>query len=67
MLRHADLKPYYHPEQFFVNTQWSVFRLLLALFVAGGVLWLVMLKGYGLFSGTIPAEIPDEVSALLNK
>ncbi|MGA2171332.1 MAG: hypothetical protein ABSG62_24370 [Terracidiphilus sp.] len=52
ILRDAYLKPYFHPEQFVVKTQWSVFPLFLVLFLAGVVLWLVMLKRYGLFSGT---------------
>jgi len=50
-LRDAYLKPYFHPEQFLVKTQWSVFPLFLALFIAGGILWFVMLKRYGLFAG----------------
>ncbi len=49
MLRDAYLKPYYHPDQFVVKTQWSVFPLFLVIFVAGVVLWFVMLKRYGLF------------------
>ncbi len=52
ILRDAYLKPYSHPEQFVVKTQWSVFPLFLALFVAGVILWLVMLRRYGLFGGT---------------
>lgn len=51
ILRDAYLKPYFHPEQFAVRTQWSVFPLFLALFVGGVILWFVMLKRYGLFSG----------------
>ena len=46
VLRDAYLKPYYHPDQFAVKTQWSVFPLFLALFIAGVILWLVMLKRY---------------------
>ena len=46
MLRDAYLKPYYHADQFVVKTQWSVFPLFLALFIAGVILWLVMLKRY---------------------
>jgi hypothetical protein len=49
MLRDAYLKPYYHPDQFVVKTQWSVFPLFLVIFAAGVVLWFVMLKRYGLF------------------
>jgi len=46
MLRDAYLKPYYHPDQFVVRTQWTVFPLFLGLFIAGVILWLVMLKRY---------------------
>ncbi len=46
MLRDAYLGVYYHPEQFVVKTQWSVFPLFLVLFVAGVVLWFVMLSRY---------------------
>jgi hypothetical protein len=59
MLRDAYLKPYFRPEQFTVKTQWSVFPLFLFLFVAGVILWFVMLKRYGLFGG---AQTPDETS-----
>lgn len=52
MLRDAYLQAYFSPQQFAVKTQWSVFPLFLALFVAGVVLWLVMPKRYGLFAGT---------------
>lgn len=51
ILRDAYLKPYFHSEQFATKTQWEVFPLFLGLFVAGVILWLVMLKRYGLFSG----------------
>ena len=50
ILRIAYLQPYFHPEQFAVKTQWSVFPLFLVLFVAGVVLWFVMLKRYGVFA-----------------
>lgn len=56
ILRDAYLKPYFHPEQFAVKTQWSVFPLFLVLFVAGVILWLVMLKRYGLFRGANGAD-----------
>jgi hypothetical protein len=56
MLRDAYLKPYYHPEQFVVKTQWSVFPLFLVLFVAGVILWIVMLKRYGLFARAKSAD-----------
>jgi hypothetical protein len=48
ILRDAYLKPYFHPGQFAVKTQWSVLPLFLVLFLAGVVLWFVMLKRYGL-------------------
>ncbi len=51
ILRDAYLKPYFHPGQFAVKTQWSVLPLFLVLFVAGVILWFVMLKRYGLLSG----------------
>ena len=51
ILRDAYLKPYFNPGQFVVSTQWSVLLLFLALFLAGVVLWFVMLKRYGLFGG----------------
>ena len=50
LLRMAYLKPYYNPQQFAVQTQWSPFLLFLALFVAGGAFWFVLLKRYGIFS-----------------
>jgi hypothetical protein len=48
ILRDAYLSPYFHPEKFAVNTQWSVFALFLVIFLGGGTLWLVMLRRYGL-------------------
>lgn len=57
-LRDAYLMPYFHPEQFVVKTQWSVFPLFLVLFIAGGILWFVMLKRYGLFAGAKPQGLP---------
>jgi hypothetical protein len=60
ILRNAYLKPYFHPEQFAVKTQWSVFPLFLALFVAGVILWLAMLKRYGLFGGAPVAAPPAD-------
>ncbi len=56
LLRMAYLKPYYNPQQFAVQTQWSPFLIFLGLFVAGGVFWFVMLKRYGLFSRTKPVQ-----------
>jgi hypothetical protein len=61
ILRDAYLKPYYHPERFVVHTQWSVFPLFLVLFLGAVVLWLVMLKRYGLFRSTQAVEIPGSV------
>ena len=51
ILRDAYLGPYFQPGQFAVQTQWSVFPLFLALFLAGVGLWFVMLKRYGLLGG----------------
>jgi hypothetical protein len=51
ILRDAYLKPWFNSGQFAVKTQWSVLPLFLALFVAGVILWLVMLARYGLFRG----------------
>ena len=54
ILRDEYLKPYFHPERFVVQTQWTVLPLFLAVFLGGVALWLVMLrrwrsmKGYGL-------------------
>ena len=53
----AYLKPYFHPEDFAVKTQWSVLPLFLGLFIAGVILWFVMLKRYGLFAHwKLPAQ-----------
>jgi hypothetical protein len=49
ILRDAYLKPYFHPDQFVVKTQWAVFPLFLVLFLAGVALWFVMLWRYGMF------------------
>ncbi len=51
ILRDAYLKPWFRPDQFAVKTQWSVFPLFLGLFVAGVILWLVMMARYGFFGG----------------
>jgi hypothetical protein len=56
ILRDAYLKPYFHPQEFAVKTQWSPFLLFLGLFVAGAILWVFMLKWYGFFSKTKPAD-----------
>ena len=50
ILRDAYLKPYFHPQEFAVKTQWSPLFLFLGLFLAGGVLWVVMLMRYGFFT-----------------
>jgi hypothetical protein len=50
LLRDAYLKLDFLPQQFAVKTQWSVFPLFLLLFVAGVILWFVMLKRYGFFA-----------------
>ncbi len=68
ILRDAYLKPYFRPDQFVVKTQWSVFPLFLVLFVGGAILWLVMLKRYGLFAGKkaeqeAPVETPELTGA----
>ncbi|HUA96903.1 MAG TPA: hypothetical protein VMA34_01095 [Terracidiphilus sp.] len=51
ILRDAYLKPYFHPGQFAVKTQWAVLPLFLVLFLSGVALWFVMLKRYGFFGG----------------
>ena len=56
ILRDAYLKPYFRSEQFAVKTQWSGFPLFLLLFIAGIILWFVMLKRYGLFAGAQAAQ-----------
>jgi hypothetical protein len=57
LLRDAYLKADFQPHQFAVKTQWSVLPIFLVLFVAGVILWFVMLKRYGLFRG---AEAMDQ-------
>jgi hypothetical protein len=59
ILRDAYLKPYFHPGQFAVKTQWAVLPLFLALFVGGVVLWFVMLWRYGMFGGNKAAGTGD--------
>lgn len=58
ILRDAYLKPYFHPDQFVVKTQWSVFPLFLVLFLAGVALWFVMLWRYGMFGRAKMVEKP---------
>jgi hypothetical protein len=50
ILRDAYLKPYFHPQDFAVKTQWSPLLLFLGLFLAGVALWIVMLMRYGFFT-----------------
>jgi len=52
ILRDAYLKPWFHPEQFTVKTQWTVLPLFLVLFVAGVALWLVMMWRFFKAKGT---------------
>ncbi|MGA9061109.1 MAG: hypothetical protein WB341_05505 [Terracidiphilus sp.] len=59
ILRDAYLNPYFHGGQFAVSTQWSVFPLFLGLFVAGVILWLVMLRRYGWLGGKKEIERPQ--------
>jgi hypothetical protein len=59
ILRDAYLAPYFHPGQFAVTTQWAVFPLFLVLFIAGVILWLVMLKRYGMFGSAKAANRPQ--------
>lgn len=59
LLRDAYLSPYFHAGQFAVATQWSVLPLFLALFVAGVILWLVMMRRYGLLGGKKEIERPQ--------
>ncbi len=61
ILRDAYLKPYLHPEEFAVKTQWSVLPLFLALFVAGVILWLVMMRRYGLLGRKEEAAGPSDI------
>jgi len=63
ILRDAYLKPYFHPDQFAAKTQWQVLPLFLVLFLAGVVLWLVMLKRYGLFGGAKAAATPPTIDS----
>lgn len=59
ILFRAYLQPYFHPEQFAVKTQWSVFPLFLVLFIGGVILWFVMLKRYGLLARRKLPEQPQ--------
>jgi hypothetical protein len=51
ILRDDYLKPYFHPERFAVQTQWTVLPLFLAVFVGGVALWAVMLWRYPFTAG----------------
>ena len=63
ILRNAYLKPYFDPGQFAVRTQWSVLPLFLVLFVAGVILWFVMLRRYGLLGGRKSTDRPAATSS----
>ncbi|MFY9855373.1 MAG: hypothetical protein WAK26_15995 [Terracidiphilus sp.] len=63
IVRDAYLKPYFQPGQFAVSTQWAVLPLFLALFVAGVILWFVMLKRYGLLGGGKSGDQPATKSS----
>ena len=64
-LRDAYLKDYFHPQQFVVKTQWSVFPFFLGLFVVGAILWVVMLRRYGVLGG--PNHCPKASQPLICK
>jgi hypothetical protein len=49
ILRDAYRGAEFQAGQFAVKTQWPVLPLFLVVFLAGVVLWFVMLKRYGLF------------------
>lgn len=63
ILRDAYLKPYFHPEQFAVKTQWAVFPLFLVLFLAGVALWFLMLWRYGILSHPKMAGTPPDADS----
>lgn len=63
ILRDAYLKPWFRPGQFAVNTQWSVFPLFVVLFLAGVILWLVMLARFGLLGGRKQRSVLDQAQA----
>jgi hypothetical protein len=50
-VRDSYLKPYFHPERFVVQTQWTVLPLFLAIFLGGAALWLVMVRRYPFTGG----------------
>jgi hypothetical protein len=56
-LRDDYLKPYFHPERFVVQTQWTVLPLFLAVFIGGVALWAVMLWRYP-FTAAVKAGTP---------
>jgi hypothetical protein len=51
ILRDDYLKPYFRPESFAVQTQWTVLPLFLAIFAGGVALWAVMLWRYPFTAG----------------
>ena len=57
ILRDDYLKPYFHPERFVVQTQWTVLPLFLAVFLGGVALWAVMLSRYP-FTSAVKAAAP---------
>jgi hypothetical protein len=65
VLRDAYVAPYYRPEQFPVKTQWSVFPLVLALFVEGVILRFVILARYGSFRDTKTAHKVEKETPVL--
>ena len=54
ILRSAYLSPYFDASHFVTKIQWEVLPLFLILFIAGVILWIVMLKRY--FGTPKPAE-----------
>lgn len=67
ILRDAYLKAYFHPDQFAVKTQWSVFPLFLVLFLAGVALWFVMLWRYGMFGAGKGLDPPAGIAPTLTR
>lgn len=55
LLRDAYLKPYFSPDQFAVQTQWSVLPLFLILFIAGVALFVWMARRYVLLTRGTPS------------
>ncbi len=63
MLREAYLAPYFHPSQLAARTQWTVFPVFLAVFAAGAIFWLVMMKRYRWANGHKPANAAVDARA----